>query len=140
MSLMQRALSLCGWQAERWICLSTSVSQDGGPTARSCHKMCFDSLRGHLYLLGGYVDPDHRANSVALCDFYAYDMDNNVWACLRYWQRHACMCIGVCVCVCERLCVSIVRATHSVVAWVSVCLSSLSLSVCVWGVLFAARM
>lgn len=33
----------------------------GGPTARSCHKICLDTRRRHLYLLGRYLDSSARA-------------------------------------------------------------------------------
>ena len=30
--------------------------RDGGPSCRSCHKMCLDTKRKKLYLIGRYVD------------------------------------------------------------------------------------
>ena len=33
----------------------------GGPTNRSCHKMCFDSISQRLYLLGRYLSPSSRS-------------------------------------------------------------------------------
>ena len=36
------------------------VSFQGGPSARSCHKMCLDVERQQLFTLGRYVDSAQR--------------------------------------------------------------------------------
>ena len=75
-------LSLSPRQTEQWTCLSTAVSASGGPTPRSCHKICLDRRRGLIYTLGGYVDPEHRLNQPMPCDFYVYDIERARWTCL----------------------------------------------------------
>ena len=35
----------------------------GGPSARSCHKICLDTKRHTLYTLGRYLDSETRANA-----------------------------------------------------------------------------
>lgn len=42
----------------RWRCVSQDVTKQGGPSARSCHKMLFDPRTGFLYVLGKFVDHD----------------------------------------------------------------------------------
>jgi muskelin len=45
--------------AERWRVISHSTSLDkNGPTARSCHKMVYDTKSGCIYLLGRLGDGD----------------------------------------------------------------------------------
>lgn len=38
--------------ANQWTCLSRNVELNGGPSARSCHKMCLDYERRRIFLLG----------------------------------------------------------------------------------------
>lgn len=35
-----------------WVCLSHDTELDGGPSARSCHKICIDCEHGKIYTLG----------------------------------------------------------------------------------------
>ena len=42
----------------RWRLISPDVRQQGGPSPRSCHKMCLDEKSGCIYLLGRYTDYD----------------------------------------------------------------------------------
>ena len=44
----------------QWTCLSRDTEQDGGPCARSCHKMCLDVKRKLIYTLGRYLDSEAR--------------------------------------------------------------------------------
>ena len=70
------------FQTRRWTCLSSQASREGGPSARSCHKVCLDADRGLLYTLGGYIDPVMRGDVPTMCDFYVYDVERRVWTCL----------------------------------------------------------
>lgn len=36
------------------------LSVQGGPSARSCHKVCFDSKRRHIYVLGRFIESSER--------------------------------------------------------------------------------
>ena len=44
----------------QWSCLSRNTELDGGPCARSCHKMCLDKERKLIYTLGRYLDSESR--------------------------------------------------------------------------------
>ena len=50
---------------ETWKLLSSDTEEDGGPCARSCHKMCLDHKRKLIFTLGRYLDSEVR-NSIAL--------------------------------------------------------------------------
>ena len=40
--------------------LVTQLPSQGGPSCRSCHKMCLDTSSQQLYLLGHYLTPTAR--------------------------------------------------------------------------------
>lgn len=42
--------------SSEWKRISKDTSLEGGPTARSCHKMCLDSQRKKIFTLGRYLD------------------------------------------------------------------------------------
>ncbi|PFX17036.1 Muskelin [Stylophora pistillata] len=47
-------------ESSQWTCLSRDTEQEGGPCARSCHKMCLDGKRKLIYTLGRYLDSGIR--------------------------------------------------------------------------------
>ena len=47
-------------ESSQWTCLSRDTEQEGGPCARSCHKMCLDGKRKLIYTLGRYLDSGMR--------------------------------------------------------------------------------
>jgi len=55
------------------------MTTDGGPTARSCHKICIDTKRRDMYLLGRFLDATARGHIQMKSDFYKYDLDTGVW-------------------------------------------------------------
>eukprot|EP00127_Corallochytrium_limacisporum_P006525 Clim_evm56s229 gene=Clim_evmTU56s229 len=61
-----------------WTCLMYDTAANGGPSARSCHKICFDPQRRRIYTLGRYVDEEGR-KSVLESDFFYYDLDGGNW-------------------------------------------------------------
>ncbi|XP_065066928.1 muskelin-like isoform X2 [Rhopilema esculentum] len=63
----------------QWECLSLETASDGGPSARSCHKICLDTKRHTLYTLGRYLDSETRANADLKSDFYRYDLQTGHW-------------------------------------------------------------
>lgn len=65
--------------SQEWICLSKNTHDDGGPSARSCHKMCLDLERKQIFFLGRYVDPSQRQSSVLKSDFYMYEIETDRW-------------------------------------------------------------
>ena len=50
-------------QARQWECLCTNTERQGGPSARSCHKMCIDYVNKKIYTLGRFVDLKLRRTS-----------------------------------------------------------------------------
>ncbi|XP_066911646.1 muskelin-like [Clytia hemisphaerica] len=63
----------------QWHCISDDMTSDGGPTARSCHKVCIDTKRRDMYLLGRFLDGTARGQIEVKSDFYRYDLDTGVW-------------------------------------------------------------
>ena len=45
----------------QWKCLSHDTEMEGGPCARSCHKMCLDPGKKLIYTIGRYLDSDLRS-------------------------------------------------------------------------------
>lgn len=62
-----------------WSCISRDTEKDGGPSARSCHKMCMDYERKQIFTLGRYLDPKLRTASHLKCDFHMYDIQSQQW-------------------------------------------------------------
>lgn len=44
-----------------WKLMSRDTELDGGPCARSCHKMCLDHKRKLIFMLGRYLDSEVRS-------------------------------------------------------------------------------
>ncbi|KAI9320053.1 muskelin [Dichotomocladium elegans] len=66
---------------EHWELLSTNTENQGGPSPRSCHKICFDPETRSIFVLGKFVDPSIAAadgNSLD-SDFYRYFVDFDQW-------------------------------------------------------------
>ncbi|KAJ7370733.1 Muskelin 1, intracellular mediator containing kelch motif [Desmophyllum pertusum] len=66
-------------ESAQWTCLSRDSEQEGGPCARSCHKMCLDGKRKLIYTLGRYLDSEMRNSTPLKSDFYVYDITSNQW-------------------------------------------------------------
>ena len=62
-----------------WVCLSKDTGMQGGPSARSCHKMCLDPQRKKIFTLGRYLDQNYRTATNVKSDFYVYDIESNKW-------------------------------------------------------------
>ncbi|XP_062501613.1 muskelin-like isoform X2 [Corticium candelabrum] len=67
--------------AAQWTCLSVNSELQGGPSARSCHKMCIDCVNKRIYTLGRFIDSQARqaAGNNLRNDFYCYDITANTW-------------------------------------------------------------
>ncbi|XP_037092841.1 muskelin-like isoform X2 [Pollicipes pollicipes] len=63
----------------RWTRLSADTAAEGGPSARSCHKMCLDMERQQIFTLGRYVDSSQRIPENLRSDFYMYDIPCRKW-------------------------------------------------------------
>ncbi|KAF9120101.1 hypothetical protein BGW39_011659 [Mortierella sp. 14UC] len=61
--------------SQTWILISADTSLQGGPSARSCHKVCYSPQHQALFLLGRYVDPDNRSKVDLCSDFWRFDID-----------------------------------------------------------------
>ncbi|XP_068714480.1 muskelin-like isoform X2 [Montipora foliosa] len=66
-------------ESGHWSCLSSNTEEDGGPSARSCHKMCLDGRKKLIYTLGRYLDSRTRNATPLKNDFYVYDITSNQW-------------------------------------------------------------
>ena len=44
-----------------WRMISRDTEPDGGPCARSCHKICLDHKRKLIFMLGRYLDSEVRS-------------------------------------------------------------------------------
>ncbi|CAG2121490.1 unnamed protein product, partial [Medioppia subpectinata] len=62
-----------------WTRISKDTFIEGGPSARSCHKMCLDPIRKKIYTLGRYLDSSIRSIDNLKSDFYIYDIQTNRW-------------------------------------------------------------
>ncbi|XP_004345468.2 muskelin 1 [Capsaspora owczarzaki ATCC 30864] len=63
----------------QWTCLADDASMFGGPSARSCHKMCLNTKSRQLFVLGRYMESDISPASELTSDFYMYDIDSATW-------------------------------------------------------------
>ncbi|KAI8384170.1 Muskelin N-terminus-domain-containing protein [Blakeslea trispora] len=64
-----------------WTLLSEDTQTQGGPSARSCHKICFDPTSHSIFVLGRYVEPLQAtgSNQSFESDFYRYYTKLNQW-------------------------------------------------------------
>ncbi|ELU02476.1 hypothetical protein CAPTEDRAFT_169790 [Capitella teleta] len=63
----------------QWTCLTKNAEDEGGPGARSCHKMCLDYERKQVFTLGRYLDGSIRNSTNLKSDFYMYDIESRKW-------------------------------------------------------------
>lgn len=63
----------------QWTRLCADTAAEGGPSARSCHKMCLDVERQQLFTLGRYVDSSQRIPENLKSDFHMYDIPCGRW-------------------------------------------------------------
>ncbi|KAF9929588.1 Muskelin 1, intracellular mediator containing kelch motif [Modicella reniformis] len=63
--------------SQTWILISTDTSLQGGPSARSCHKICYSPQHKAIFMLGMYVDPDNRSKIDLSPEFWRFDIDPN---------------------------------------------------------------
>ncbi|XP_039276619.1 muskelin [Nilaparvata lugens] len=65
--------------SKQWRLISNDTEAQGGPSARSCHKMCLDPKRRQIFTLGRYLDCQYRVPENLKSDFYVYDIESNQW-------------------------------------------------------------
>ncbi|XP_063226200.1 muskelin isoform X2 [Bacillus rossius redtenbacheri] len=63
----------------KWTLITKDTEAEGGPSARSCHKICIDPERRQIFTLGRYLDTLYRTLDNIKSDFYMYDIDSNTW-------------------------------------------------------------
>ncbi|XP_073998988.1 muskelin 1 isoform X2 [Rhodnius prolixus] len=63
----------------KWTLISEDAKVQGGPSARSCHKMCLDPERRQIFVLGRYLDVQLRSQSRLKSDFYVFNIESNEW-------------------------------------------------------------
>ncbi|KAF3425856.1 hypothetical protein E2986_01738 [Frieseomelitta varia] len=63
----------------KWTIICKNTEAVGGPSARSCHKMCLDPKRRQLFTLGKYLDAEYRTPENLKSDFFVYDIESNNW-------------------------------------------------------------
>lgn len=61
--------------SETWILISADTSLQGGPSARSCHKVCYSPQHKAIFMLGKYVDPENRSKTDLSAEFWRFDID-----------------------------------------------------------------
>ncbi|KAL1924690.1 uncharacterized protein VTP21DRAFT_4344 [Calcarisporiella thermophila] len=66
-------------QERTWFQISYDTREQGGPSPRSCHKLCLDPVRKQIYVLGRYVEEKQRADTYLNSDFYRYDIIMDSW-------------------------------------------------------------
>ncbi|XP_060835034.1 muskelin [Rhopalosiphum padi] len=62
-----------------WRCISTNVEEHGGPSPRSCHKVCIDMERKQIFVLGRFYEAQSYIGDYPQSDFYVYDIEQNQW-------------------------------------------------------------
>ncbi|KAI7900702.1 Muskelin N-terminus-domain-containing protein [Cokeromyces recurvatus] len=63
----------------QWHLISMNTENQGGPSPRSCHKICFDSVSKSIYVLGRYVESEDITDQELHSDFYQYHIENDKW-------------------------------------------------------------
>jgi hypothetical protein len=61
--------------------LSANTADDGGPDARSCHKMVIDAKNKLLYVLGKYADVK-EGQERPKSKMYSYSIAAGKWTCM----------------------------------------------------------
>jgi muskelin len=59
--------------------LRTKIELQGGPSARSCHKMCLDPEGRQIFTLGRYLDNQFRNMDNLKSDFFVYHIESRQW-------------------------------------------------------------
>jgi hypothetical protein len=101
------------------LCTTTDHSlyytRQNGPSARSCHKICFDPVSKSVLVLGRYVELQsvNDSKNPPTPDFYQYFTELDSWVKLsdstevkkkkkkEIWKVFICICICICIyCLC----------------------------------------
>ncbi|KAK7582298.1 hypothetical protein V9T40_013743 [Parthenolecanium corni] len=63
----------------KWKLISYDVESEGGPSPRSCHKICCNPQRREIFVLGRYLGGLYRTAYNLKSDFYVYNIESNRW-------------------------------------------------------------
>ncbi|KAL0278114.1 UNVERIFIED_CONTAM: hypothetical protein PYX00_000022 [Menopon gallinae] len=74
--------------SHKWTLISRNTEADGGPSPRSCHKLCLDPERRQIFTLGRYIDPTYKSQEDLKSDFYMYDIEMNSWTLITEDTAH----------------------------------------------------
>lgn len=55
------------------------IISQGGPSPRSCHKICFDPISKSIFVLGRYVESPTAPGQTLESDFYRYYVEFDQW-------------------------------------------------------------
>ncbi|KAK6643717.1 hypothetical protein RUM43_005227 [Polyplax serrata] len=72
----------------KWNLISRDTEAEGGPSSRSCHKICIDPERRQIFTLGRYLDNQFRTQENLKSDFYMYDIESNTWTLISEDTAH----------------------------------------------------
>ncbi|KTW27970.1 uncharacterized protein T551_02937 [Pneumocystis jirovecii RU7] len=70
-------------ECNTWKKISDNTLLQNGPSARSCHRMCFDSKEKKIYLLGKFIEANQRnQENINVADFWVWDVKTEKWECI----------------------------------------------------------
>ncbi len=70
---------------QSWKMISRDTEQDGGPCARSCHKLCLDYKRKLIFMLGRYLDSEVRS-TMSLKVYHHFYLDEIIFTMKLQWN------------------------------------------------------
>ncbi|KAI9473714.1 MAG: Muskelin N-terminus-domain-containing protein [Benjaminiella poitrasii] len=62
-----------------WYLISMDTEEQGGPSACSCHKICFDPNSRSIFILGRYVEARNVMQQQLESSFYRYYIESDKW-------------------------------------------------------------
>uniref|UniRef100_A0A336KGX1 CSON006912 protein n=1 Tax=Culicoides sonorensis TaxID=179676 RepID=A0A336KGX1_CULSO len=63
----------------QWTLIHENSEEFGGPAARACHKMVFDTHNSQIFMIGKYIESSARTKAKLTSDFYLYDTKSQTW-------------------------------------------------------------
>ena len=70
---------------QSWKMISRDTEQDGGPCARSCHKLCLDYKRKLIFMLGRYLDSEVRS-TMSLKVYHHFHLGGIIFTMKLQWN------------------------------------------------------
>lgn len=66
-------------KTNQWALIHENSELVGGPSARACHKMIFDTHNSQIFMIGKYIENSSRVKDKLKSDFYLYDTETRTW-------------------------------------------------------------